>query len=199
MNSSPEHRSLVEAALLNPSRLFSREEVLTTIKDLVPRTPGVYAWYFREVPSGVPTENCHRLHDATLLYVGISPKRPPQNGAPPSRQNLRKRIRYHYRGNAYGSTLRLTLGCLLAQRLGIQLQRTGRTGRLTFGDGEKKLSEWMGTNAFVCWAETPAPWEVEEQLIRRVSLPLNLDQNSAHPFCRTLRACRADAKNRARD
>jgi hypothetical protein len=37
-------------------------------------------------------------------------------------------IRYHYTGNASGSTLRLTLGCLLAERLGIQLRRVGAAG-----------------------------------------------------------------------
>ncbi|WP_386143941.1 GIY-YIG nuclease family protein [Streptomyces yanii] len=38
-----------------------------------------------------------------------------------STQNLRTRVRYHYRGNAAGSTLRLTLGCLL----GLELRRVG--------------------------------------------------------------------------
>jgi hypothetical protein len=46
----------------------------------------------------------------SLQYVGIAPRhmRPRV-----SRQSLRTRIRYHFRGNAAGSTLRLTLGCLL--------------------------------------------------------------------------------------
>ena len=80
-------------ALLNPSRLWTRSEVL--VRDCpVPPEPGVYAWYFREVPPGVPTADCRRAFDATLLYVGISPKRPP------SGQDLRRRIRYHYCGNA---------------------------------------------------------------------------------------------------
>ena len=35
------------------------------------------------------------------------------------------RIRYHFRGNAEGSTLRLTLGCLLIKPLGIELRRVG--------------------------------------------------------------------------
>jgi hypothetical protein len=34
-----------------------------------------------------------------------------------STQNLRKRVRYHYRGNAAGSTLRLTLGLLFGLAL----------------------------------------------------------------------------------
>jgi hypothetical protein len=57
-----------------------------------------------------------------------------------SQQTLRQRIRYHYTGNAAGSTLPLTLGCLLAERLGIQLRRMGSGRRLTFAAGEGKLS-----------------------------------------------------------
>jgi hypothetical protein len=58
-----------------------------------------------------------------------------------------KRIRYHYSGNAAGSTLRLNLGCLLAERLGIQLRRVGSGQRLTFAAGEARLSAWMADNA----------------------------------------------------
>ncbi|RNL98558.1 hypothetical protein EFE23_13740 [Micromonospora solifontis] len=92
-----------------------------------------------------------------LLYVGISPKAPPSNGRPPSRQTIRSRIRYHYRGNAAGSTLRLTLGSLLAKDLGIDLRRVGSGKRLTFGrEGEKQLTEWMAEHAQVTWAGVSA-------------------------------------------
>jgi hypothetical protein len=57
------------------------------------------------------------------------------------------------RGNTSGSTLRLTLGCLLADDLGLKLRPVGRTGRLTWGPGEDTLSEWMSRNAFVTWIE----------------------------------------------
>lgn len=64
-----------------------------------------------------------------------------------STQNLRKRVRYHYRGNAAGSTLRLTLGCLL----GMELRRVGSGKRMTFGKaGETALSQWMAENTRVC-------------------------------------------------
>jgi hypothetical protein len=53
------------------------------------------------------------------------------------------RNRYHYRGNAEGSTLRLTLGCLLSSSLGLRLRRVGSGKRLTFADGEARLSESM--------------------------------------------------------
>jgi hypothetical protein len=52
-----------------------------------PNRAGVYAWFFRTVPPGVPTDGC-RTHDGgTLLYVGISPT------SSKSRENLRSRIR----------------------------------------------------------------------------------------------------------
>jgi hypothetical protein len=180
-------------ALLKPPRLWSRDDVLTAA-DVLPRKPGVYAWYFRELPPGVPTAACVRHGDLTLLYVGIAPKEPPKNGRKPSSTNLRQRIRYHMRGNAYGSTLRFTLGCLLADQLGIQLRRVGSGKRLTFASGETKLSERIARNAFVCWIATPDPWALEAKIISSIDLPLNLAQNSRHPFCPMLSAARRDAR-----
>lgn len=53
----------------------------------------------------------------------LHPKPTPANGKPASRQSLFHRVRYHYLGNAEGSTLRLTLGCLLSERLEIRLHK----------------------------------------------------------------------------
>lgn len=89
----------------------------------IPAGPGIYAWYFDAPLAGVPVDGTHWTEFGHLLYVGISPSEPPRNGKAPSQQNLRKRIRYHFRGNAAGSTLRLTLGSLLAAELGIELRR----------------------------------------------------------------------------
>src|SRR3954451_14241714 len=86
----------------------------------VPKSPGVYAWYFRDVPSAVPTSGCITRDGLTLLYVGISP------GKRPSTQTLFHRLRYHYQGNAEGSTLRLTLGLLLGLRLRVVGSGTSR-------------------------------------------------------------------------
>jgi hypothetical protein len=89
---------LVVESLLRPSALVSRNEALAR-PSAVPAEPGIYGWYFTEVPPGVPTLGCHSRGGAWLLYVGISPKAPPANGRAASRQNLRTRVRYHYRGN----------------------------------------------------------------------------------------------------
>lgn len=112
-----------------------------------------------------------------MLYLGISPSR--KN----SKRNLAKRIREHFRGNAYGSTLRKTLGCLLSEQLGIRMQKVGNSGnRIHFAGGEDVLSEWMAENAYVTWAIVERPWEIEDQLICQLNLPLNLKGNKQHPF-----------------
>jgi hypothetical protein len=136
---------------------------------------------------------CNRWLDHTLLYVGISPTTPPSNGKPSS-QSLRTRLRYHYRGNAHGSTLRLSLGCLL----GLTLRSVGRSDRMTFADDEEALSEWMAINAAVAWIVYPRPWELESDLIRAVTLPLNLDQNEGSAFHAHLTELRRSARQKAR-
>jgi hypothetical protein len=133
-----------------------------------------------------------------LLYIGISPSAPPKNGKAPSSQSLQHRIQFHFSGNAEGSTLRLTLGCLLAKKLGIALRRVGSGKRMTFSSGETRLSEWMETNARVVWHVCEEPWKREEELISTLDLPLNLDQNSRHGFHPELSQIRREAKAAAR-
>lgn len=106
--------------LLQPKRLYTSSEVISR-RSPVPNAPGVYAWYFDARLPLIDMQRCHRIDDRALLYVGISPKAPSLT-ANPSRSTLRKRICPHYRGNAEGSTLRRTLGCLLAPALRIKLR-----------------------------------------------------------------------------
>jgi hypothetical protein len=187
----------VPSALIAPARLWTADDLQARASP-IPAEPGVYAWYFTSIPPTVPIEGCHHWDGGTLLYVGISPKPPPQGGGAPSRQNLRKRIRYHYRGNAAGSTLRLTLGCLLAAELGIELRRVGSGQRLTFAAGEQALSQWMATHARVCWHVTPEPWTTESAAISQLILPLNLDQNPNGRFRQQHSELRANSRQRAR-
>jgi hypothetical protein len=166
----------------------------------VPSAPGIYGWWFRRLPPHLlHTDDCFKRSGLTLLYTGISPKRPPTNGRPPSKQTLRSRIRYHYRGNAEGSTLRKTLGVLLSDALGLELRRVGSGKRMTFATGESRLSEWMAENALVSWLEDAEPWLLEAQFIADLDVPLNLDGNRRNPFHPELTARRAHAVARARD
>jgi hypothetical protein len=116
-----------------------------------------------------------------------------------SRQNLLDRINYHYTGNAEGSTLRKTLGCLLAEELGIELRRVGSGKRMTFVEGERTLSAWMAENAYVSWTVRQQPWEVEDYLITALDLPLNLMGNKHNQFHPTLTVARARCVARARN
>lgn len=183
--------------LLSPARLWSRADILANPCP-VPRKSGVYAWYFREIPNGVPHQNCIVWKGFTLLYVGIAPTRPYADGKLPSARTLAGRLREHLIGSSEGSTLRLSLGCLLSAQLGLEMRRVGSGHRMTFGTGEQALSHWMAQNALVTWTLHERPWEIEEHLIHTLSLPLNLAQNRNHPFYPTLSACRAAAKKRAR-
>ena len=184
--------------LLRPERLWSRHEVLSRPSP-VPRSPGVYAWCFQGLESVPSAAYSLKAHGFRLLYIGISPSAPPRNGKAPSSQSLQHRIRYHFSGNAEGSTLRLTLGCLLANELGIDLRRVGSGKRMTFSTGESRLSEWMEENARVAWFLSEEPWKLEEELISTLDLPLNLAQNSRHGFHPELTRIRREAKAKARE
>jgi hypothetical protein len=163
----------------------------------VPATDGLYAWYFHNVPKVLPTEGCLTVDGKTLLYIGIAPDKASK---PNSRQSLRHRICYHYRGNAEGSTLRRTLGVLLEEKSGFPLRRVGSGKRITLTHaGERYLDEWMGQNAFVAWVACPEPWVRERGLLREFSCPLNLRDNDHHPFAPVLKRMRGAALRRARE
>ena len=177
--------------LLYSGRLYTWPEVRES-EGLPPQSPGIYAWFFGSVPPKVPTQGCVQHQRKTLLYVGISP------GSTMSEETLRSRIRFHYEGHAEGSTLRLTLGCLLEGELGTVLRRVGTGKRVTFGAAEGRLSTWMSENTAITWVEVETPWVMEGRLIQELSLPLNIQGNSRHAFCPELRATRLRARERAR-
>jgi hypothetical protein len=184
--------------LFAPTRLFTVDDVIAR-PSAAPAAPGVYAWYFSEIPPFVDATNCHRWQDLSLLYVGISPKAPPLNGRPPSRSTLKARLRTHYAGNAEGSTLRRTLGCLLGQRFGIELRRVGSGTRYTFTNpGEQLLDGWMRKHAFVTWLETEHPHKVEREILASgIRLPLNIDGNRYREDVAMLSEVRRKARRRA--
>jgi hypothetical protein len=177
--------------------MFTRDEVLSS-RCPVPSQPGVYGWWFRSLPSPLKVQRCLLRDGSWLLYTGISPKRPPTNGRSASKQTLRDRIKYHYTGNAEGSTLRKSLGLLLSDQLNIELRRVGSGNRMTFAEGERALSAWMSDNARVSWIIDPTPWLLEPCLIANVDVPLNLGGNKHNGFYTELVTARAQAVARAR-
>ncbi|MFY0526963.1 GIY-YIG nuclease family protein [Archangium gephyra] len=175
--------------LLNPDRLWSWPELRE--QQVLPKKPGIYGWYFQGLPKRVPISACHTIEGWSLTYVGIAS----------SAQTLQRRISTHFTGNACGSTLRLSLGCLLSSELDIQLRRASGSGkRLTFAldEGERKLSSWMATHARVVFVEAEQPRTSEKELFRELNLPLNLEGNSQHPFHETLSNLRTEHRLLAR-
>lgn len=183
--------SQVLSALRQPERLYAPSEVLGD-GDPVPRLPGIYGWYFSGVEHVVPVEGCHEVQGCHLLYVGIAPS------SAGSGATLRSRIRQHLRSNASGSTLRRTLGSLVAEDIGLQMRRVGKSERTHFAAGEVTLSAWMLDHARVCWAASVEPWAVEPAVIGSLDLPLNLQHNLGHPFRDELVRRRAAQTARAR-
>jgi hypothetical protein len=179
------------------ARPVTREKVFAEPSP-VPEEPGVQGWWFRNIPGAIDTSGCEQRDGLTLLYVGISPTRPPTNGKPPSKQDLRKRIRYHYgagNADAEGSTLRKTLGVLLGEELGFKLRRIGSGTRRSFAGGEAALTHWMSENALVSWVVHEEPWLLEEQLIETLDLPLNLQpENKDNAFFPELKRLRRQAE-----
>ena len=194
--------------LAKPETLWTREDLS---KHPPPEQPGLYGWYFIEIPGplGKRKFRCRGkgrvrvgrwlFRKWTLLYIGRA------------ETSLRERIvDEHFdgvpvRGQAM-STLRLSLGCLLARtdpRLG--LVRYGSDPYSWGRDGEQVLSDWMAKNCRVAWykasaydpAECQAIVEAERQAIEEYDVALNITYNQEHPFCETLKGLRETHKNLA--
>ena len=124
-------------ALIQPTRLWSRAEIVAEPCPFLVRPAcmrGSSARFRRTFRLPVVFNET----GLTLLYVGISPKKPTP-GKKPSKETIQSRLCDHMgKTNAEGSTIRMTLGCLLSETLGIRLKRPGN--RFTFGSA---LSEWI--------------------------------------------------------
>lgn len=163
----PDH-SLTAGRILNPLTLHSAADVRSA-----PASPGIYGWWMRKGTLDVPEAAYQEQGGHQLLYVGISPRKPSAAGRA-SNGNLRKRLLTHATKNASQSTLRRTLGVLLADGLGLMLGVHG--GREHYGpQGEALISRWLIENARVAWAVDPEPWKAEDELLADATLALNLD------------------------
>lgn len=182
------------AYLAKPSKIWSREELE---RSSPPQCPGVYAWYFRKnllknlLPKISSIDYTEYVKGWVfkkrwkLLYIGKG-------------INLKRRIfDYHFCGDADVSSLRMSLGCLLARELKICLWKRPRPNEgeygYTFGDeGEEKLSKWMAKNAWVAWIESPNHEKLEKDAIIAYSPLLNTEGNP-HPL-RPLKVLKSSLK-----
>jgi len=70
---------------------------------------------------------------------------------------------------------------------------------MTFIEGEQALSVWMADNAYLTWVIRGSPWQLEDELIAALELPLNLQGNFHNAFyprlTRARAACVAQPRN----
>jgi hypothetical protein len=166
----------------------------------IPDTPGFYAWWAAVgALSGAEGTPHPTLSGLRSFYVGISPAR---EG---TAQRLRGRVvGNHIRGNTGGSTFRLALAALLLESRGYQpclrIDRKGRRKYVLPREQNGDLRAWQEEHLRVSWAECPAPWRpgLEAAVIAHFKPPLNLAENSSHPFYQRLKKARDRYRSAAR-
>lgn len=173
---------VVATAFITPSRLWTVDEILRE-PTVIPKAPGVYAWYFSLAPAGTPIDACVVVDGHSLLYVGIA-------------SNLHKRIlRQHLRWPAR-STLRRTLGVLLEQELALVVRKNRDS--FDYGETEARITEWMASCARLTWAEHDAPRLVESSIIHALQPPFNMHHRGG-TFRAHVAALRKSARERTRE
>lgn len=140
------HQKILRA-LLHPDRLLTCSEIRVKPCPIVSK-PGVYAWYFRQVPPRVPTQGCHVFATYTLFVywhfsVPATKRRIPARAIGPEANPI-SRSRECGRVDAASIP-----GLLVGSELGNELRRVGSGERMTFVMGEQRLSAWMAEHALV--------------------------------------------------
>lgn len=183
--------SLRAQQVLGPLSLTSPGDVRTA-----PREKGVYAWWFTRGALAVPAREYAMTDGRELLYVGIAPRRPAAAGQE-SKSRLRARLLTHATKDASRSTLRLTLGSLLSDQLGLEFEMNA--GRASWGPrGESDLTSWIGEHARVSWVVDEEPWLIEDELLAGASLALNVD-GRGDAFAVSLSARRKELRRAVRE
>lgn len=155
-------------------------------KGQLPSEPGFYSWWVRPgaIPRVPPT--IHPTEDWLLFYVGIAPGRAESSATLASRVGGQ-----HIGGNTGSSTFRLSLAALLFEDEGWQPLRRKKKVVLSAVDN-RALREWQQENAGLCWCLVDEPWagSMERDVIAEMKPPLNLAENSSHPFHGTMSGAR---------
>ena len=152
------------------AELTKREKIISYADisadtSLAPFRSGIYGWYFKEAPPCVPTDGCVVRDGKTLLYIGQT-------------TCLNDRMKNHRAHTGHGSTLRRSLNTIFCGQ-----------PFLSEPNEKEKVNNWMKKNAFVCWVKHETPYDIEEYIITRSCLPLNI-KHSSHPFSQKLKSMR---------
>ena len=114
-----------------------------------------------------------------LLYVGATA------------DSLRLRAMQHVVGDSRSSSLRMTVGALVADDLNLDPVGDGSRTYFNFGDGERRLTEWLCAHTRVAVHVTDQPFVFEKALLRSLAVPFNISDRKRHPYSKYLMNLRA--------
>ena len=114
-----------------------------------------------------------------------------------SAANLQRRIRSHVGRSSVASSMRGSLGTLLAERIGLTPLASDIGGDLWFAE-EAILSEWIDRYCLVGIRETASPLLLEKALVVSEKPPLNISFLKTTPLARRLISARASVRAEAR-
>ena len=83
------------------------------------------------------------------------------------------------------------MGALLAGDLCLEPVGDGSRSYFGFGDGERRLTNWLCGNTRVALHPCDQPFVLEKALLRDHAIPLNLSERKRHGFSKYLMALRA--------
>ena len=100
----------------------------------LPDEPGIYGWYFDQLPPNVPDVRYIKSNGWKLLYVGIAEE-----------QTLKKRVQgKHLKGSPTNSTVQQTLASLLWKDLMLVPLKSGDVFKFSKKD-QAKLLNWISS------------------------------------------------------
>lgn len=152
---------------------FKLFDPMTMDSNMLPNVAGNYAFLLRKGSQLPKVDIEPQIPEVTLdgntyqaIYTGIASK------------SLRKRdYRTHFVGNnASRSTLRKSIGCLFGYDFIPRNEGDSEHKKFKPAD-EEKLTEWMMSNLLLAFVENANPKPLEDELIRKLNPPLNLDKN----------------------
>ena len=177
----------------DPYISIRHEEKLESLPD----SSGLYFWYFRHIDELFTERQIEQLYlpkviqynDYFLLYLGIA-----------EGQSIKERITRKHLKSAHGSTLRHSIGSLLAHKYGVNPFSNVKTGKFAIDEDwgvEKRITEYLEENAKISWIRDEQPKRLETGLLgdyRRLSFPLNINKYPSHQFCMNLKKLRKKYK-----
>ena len=114
-----------------------------------------------------------------LLYVGAT------------MNQLRRRVLDHLVGNSRVSSLRMSAGALLTLELGLDPVGDGSRTYFHFGDGERRLTDWLIANTRIAWMASFDPFRDEKDVLASVPVPFNISERKRHAYSKYLMTLRS--------